>query len=443
MIGVKSADEAMKIIDDKGIKYIRLWFTDVLGVLKGMTITRSEIEHIFTHGQGFDGSSIEGFVRIEESDLMAHPDLSTFAVFPWPINDEKIASVFCDIKTPHGEPYVGDSRYVLRRMVDRLKAEGYTAYMGPEIEYFYFKNSSKPEPVEYGGYFEYSTVDETTRLRKGAVGALEDIGIPVECSHHEVAPSQHEIDLKYQDALRMADYAMMYRIIVKEQALAHGYYATFMPKPIFGVNGSGMHTHQSLFKDGRNAFYDASDKYRLSDIAKRYIAGILVHIKEFTLITNQWVNSYKRLVPGYEAPVYISWGRRNRSSLVRVPMYQLGRESSTRIEVRSTDPACNLSLAFAVMLAAGYEGIKKGYPLPEPVEENIFEMDSRQLKRKKIDTLPGSLMESLNFFKKSDLMRETLCDHIFETLISNKMVEWDNFRTAVTDYEIKSYLGTL
>ncbi|OGC94917.1 MAG: type I glutamate--ammonia ligase [candidate division Zixibacteria bacterium RBG_16_53_22] len=443
MIGVKSADEAMKIIDDKGIKYIRLWFTDVLGVLKGMTITRSEIEHIFTHGQGFDGSSIEGFVRIEESDLMAHPDLSTFAVFPWPINDEKIASVFCDIKTPHGEPYVGDSRYVLRRMVDRLKAEGYTAYMGPEIEYFYFKNSSKPEPVEYGGYFEYSTVDETTRLRKGAVGALEDIGIPVECSHHEVAPSQHEIDLKYQDALRMADYAMMYRIIVKEQALAHGYYATFMPKPIFGVNGSGMHTHQSLFKDGRNAFYDASDKYRLSDIAKRYIAGILVHIKEFTLITNQWVNSYKRLVPGYEAPVYISWGRRNRSSLVRVPMYQLGRESSTRIEVRSPDPACNPYLAFAVMLAAGYEGIKKGYPLPEPVEENIFEMDSRQLKRKKIDTLPGSLMESLNFFKKSDLMRETLCDHIFETLISNKMVEWDNFRTAVTDYEIKSYLGTL
>ena len=443
MIGVKSADEAMKIIDDKGIKYIRLWFTDVLGVLKGMTITRSEIEHIFTHGQGFDGSSIEGFVRIEESDLMAHPDLSTFAVFPWPINDEKIASVFCDIKTPHGEPYVGDSRYVLRRMVDRLKAEGYTAYMGPEIEYFYFKNSSKPEPVEYGGYFEYSTADETTRLRKGAVGALEDIGIPVECSHHEVAPSQHEIDLKYQDALRMADYAMMYRIIVKEQALAHGYYATFMPKPIFGVNGSGMHTHQSLFKDGRNAFYDASDKYRLSDIAKRYIAGILVHIKEFTLITNQWVNSYKRLVPGYEAPVYISWGRRNRSSLVRVPMYQLGRESSTRIEVRSPDPACNPYLAFAVMLAAGYEGIKKGYPLPEPVEENIFEMDSRQLKRKKIDTLPGSLMESLNFFKKSDLMRETLCDHIFETLISNKMVEWDNFRTAVTDYEIKSYLGTL
>jgi len=443
MIGVKNADEAMKIIDEKGIKYIRLWFTDVLGVLKGMTITRTEIEHVFTHGQGFDGSSIEGFVRIEESDLMAHPDLSTFTVFPWAINNERIASVFCDIKTPHGEPYMGDTRYVLRRIVDRLKAEGFTAYMGPEIEYFYFKSPNNPEFVDHGGYFDYSTVEETTHLRKAAVGALEDIGIPVECSHHEVAPSQHEIDLKYQDALRMADYAMMYRLIVKEQALSRGYYATFMPKPIFGVNGSGMHTHQSLFKDGHNAFYDPSDEYRLSDLARRYIAGILVHIKEFTLITNQWVNSYKRLVPGYEAPVYISWGRRNRSSLVRVPMYQLGRESSTRIEVRSPDPACNPYLAFAVMLAAGYEGIKKGYPLPEPVEENIFEMDSRQLKRRKIDTLPGSLMESLNFFRKSDLMRETLCDHIFETLINNKMVEWDNFRTAVTDYEIKSYLGTL
>jgi glutamine synthetase len=443
MIGVKNSDEAMKIIDEKGIRYIRLWFADVLGVLKGMTITRSEIKSVLDHGQGFDGSSIEGFVRIEESDLMAHPDLGTFAVFPWAINGERIASVFCDIKTPHGEPYMGDTRNVLRRMADRLKAEGFTAYMGPEIEYFYFKSPNAPDIIDNGGYFEYSTVEETTNLRKAAVGALEDIGIPVECSHHEVAPSQHEIDLKYQDALRMADYAMMYRLIVKEQALSRGYYASFMPKPIFGVNGSGMHTHQSLFKDGRNAFYDPSDEYRLSETAKRYIAGILFHIKDFCLITNQWVNSYKRLVPGYEAPVYISWGRRNRSSLVRVPMYQLGRESATRIEVRSPDPACNPYLAFAVMLAAGYDGIKKGYQLPEPVEENIFEMDSKQLKRRKIDTLPGSLMEALTLFKKSDLMRETLCDHIFETLISNKLVEWDNFRTAVTDFEIKNYLGTL
>ncbi len=395
MIGVKNADEALNLIDDKGIKYIRLWFTDVLGMLKGMTITRSEIEHVFKHGQGFDGSSIEGFVRIEESDLMAHPDLGTLAVFPWAINGEPIASVFCDIKTPHGEPYVGDTRNVLKIMVDKLKSEGYTAYMGPEIEYFYFKSSKAPETMDTGGYFDYSTVEETTNLRKAAVGALEEIGIPVECEHHEVAPSQHEIDLKYQDALRMADYAMMYRLVVKEQALSKGYYATFMPKPIYGVNGSGMHTHQSLFKGGKNAFFDPADEYRLSDLAKKYIAGILTHIKEICLVTNQWVNSYKRLVPGYEAPVYISWGRRNRSSLVRVPMYQLGRESATRIELRSPDPACNPYLAFAAMLAAGYQGIKKGYPLPEPIEENIFEMDQKQLRRRKIETLPGSLMEAL------------------------------------------------
>ena len=443
MIGVKSSDEALKIIDEKGIRYIRLWFADVLGMLRGMTITRSEIENVLDHGQGFDGSSIEGFVRIEESDLMAHPDLSTFAVFPWAINGEKIASVFCDIKTPHGEPYTGDTRYVLKRMVDKLKAEGYTPYMGPEIEYFYFKNSQATDVVDNGGYFDYSTVEETTNLRKAAVGALEDIGIAVECSHHEVAPSQHEIDLKYQDALKMADYALMYRLVVKEQALSRGYFASFMPKPIYGINGSGMHTHQSLFKEGRNAFYDASDQYRLSDTAKKYIAGILFHVKDFCLVTNQWVNSYKRLVPGFEAPCYISWGRRNRSSLVRVPMYQLGRESATRIELRSPDPACNPYLAFAVMLAAGYEGIKKGYQLPEPVEENIFEMDARQLKKHKIDILPGSLMEALGYFKKSELVHETLGDHIFTTLINNKQVEWDNFRLAVTDYEIKTYLPTL
>jgi glutamine synthetase len=443
MIGVKDNAEALKLIDEKGIKYIRLWFTDVLGTLKGMTITRSEIEHVLEYGQGFDGSSIEGFVRIEESDLMAHPDLSTFSIFPWAINNQKIASVFCDIKTPQGEPYIGDTRYVLKRMVEKLKAEGYTAYMGPEIEYFYFKNSQAAEPMDNGGYFDYSTSEETTHLRKAAVGALEDIGIPVECSHHEVAPGQHEIDLKYQDALRMADYAMMYRLVIKEQALTRGYYASFMPKPIFGVNGSGMHTHQSLFKNGHNAFFDANDQYRLSDLAKKYIAGILVHIKEICLITNQWVNSYKRLVPGYEAPVYISWGRRNRSSLLRVPMYQLGRESATRIEVRNPDPACNPYLAFAAMLAAGYDGIKKGYTLPEPVEENIFEMDTKALKRRKIDTLPGSLMEALNIFKKSELMKETLCDHIFEALINNKTVEWDNFRVAVTNYEIDNYLKVL
>ncbi len=443
MIGVADPDTALKLIDEKGIKYVRLWFTDVLGVLRGMTITRSEIEDVFINGQGFDGSSIEGFVRIEESDLMAHPDLSTLTIFPWMVNSEKIASVFCDIKTPHGEPYEGDPRYILRRMVERLAAEGFTAYMGPEIEFFYFKSSDAPEIMDRGGYFEFSTVEETTHLRKSAVGALEDIGIRVECSHHEVAPSQHEIDLKYQEALRMADFAMLYRLVVKEKALSRGYYATFMPKPIYGVNGSGMHTHQSLFKEGKNTFFDASDPYHLSDIAKKYIAGLLVHVKELCLVTNQWVNSYKRLVPDYEAPCYISWGQRNRSSLVRVPMYKLGREKATRVELRSPDPACNPYLAFAVMLAAGYEGIKKGYPLPEPVEENIYEMDARKLKRKRIDTLPASLLQALSEFKKSKLMKEVLGDHVFNALVSNKTLEWDRFRVAVTDFEIKNYLPVL
>ncbi|UCC80686.1 MAG: glutamine synthetase [Candidatus Zixiibacteriota bacterium] len=443
MIGVGGTEEALKLLDEKGVRYIRLWFTDVLGVLRGMTITRGEIEDVFSNGQGFDGSSIEGFVRIEESDLMAHPDLSTFTIFPWAINGERIASVFCDIKTPHGEPYEGDPRYVLRRAIERARAEGYTPYLGPEMEYFYFKNSKQPEIMDRGGYFEFSTVEETTNLRKGAVAALEMIGIPVECSHHEVAPSQHEIDLKYQEALRMADFAMLYRFVVKEKALSTGYYATFMPKPIFGVNGSGMHTHQSLFRGDQNAFHDPKEKYHISELGRNYIAGILTHVVELCLVTNQWVNSYKRLVPGYEAPCYISWGRRNRSSLVRVPMYQLGKEKATRVELRSPDPACNPYLAFASMLSAGLEGIKNKYPLPEPVEENIFEMDERQRRRKRIKTLPSSLFEALQEFKKSTLMKEILGEHIFTTLIKNKTVEWQRFSTAVTDYEINNYLPTL
>jgi len=443
MIGVPNKEAALKLIDDEKIKYVRLWFTDVLGVLKGMTITRSEIEGVLESGQGFDGSSIEGFVRIEESDLMAHPDLSTFTIFPWAVNDERIASVFCDIRTPHGEPYEGDPRYILKRVVEKLSADGFTPYMGPEMEYFYFKSPSSPQIMDNGGYFEFSTVEETTHMRKAAVGALEDLGIKVECSHHEVAPSQHEIDLRYADALTMADYAMLYRLVVKEKALAKGYYATFMPKPIYGVNGSGMHVHQSLFRGKSNAFFDSTAPYHLSEIAGKYIAGLLVHVREFCLITNQWVNSYKRLVPGYEAPCYISWGQRNRSSLVRVPGYRLGKEYATRIELRSPDPACNPYLAFAVMLAAGYEGVKKGYPLPDPIEENIFEMDDRKLKRRKIGTLPSSLAEAIEEFRKSSLMKEVLGDHVFSTLLQNKALEWDRFKSAVTDFEINTYLAVL
>lgn len=439
----KTKDEILKLIKDKKIKYIRLWFTDILGCLKGMSITHSEIEAVLNHGQGFDGSSIEGFVRIEESDLMAIPDLDTFTIIPWKINDEKIATIFCDIQTPDGKPYEGDSRYILRRVVDRIAKDGYTAYLGPEMEYFYFKDSSAPQIMDHGGYFDYSTVDEPTRIRKRTTSALDSIGVQVECSHHEVAPSQHEIDLKYQEALKMADSAMIYRLVVKEIAAAEGLYATFMPKPLFGINGSGMHVHQSLFKDGKNAFFEKNEQYNLSVKAKCYAAGLLKHVKEFCLVTNQWVNSYKRLVPDYEAPVYLSWGQRNRSSLIRVPMYRVGREESTRIELRSPDPACNPYLAFAVMLAAGYEGIKNNYPLCEPIEENIFNMSREERKKLNIRTLPNSLENARKEFEKSELMKEVLGKHIFEKLIDNKKIEWKRYRTAVTQFEIDNYLPIL
>ncbi|MCP4580283.1 MAG: glutamine synthetase [candidate division Zixibacteria bacterium] len=439
----RTKDDIIKLMDENQIKYIRLWFTDILGCLKGMSITRSEIEAVLDHGQGFDGSSIEGFVRIEESDLMAIPDLDTFKIIPWSINDEKIACIFCDIQTPDGNPYEGDSRYILKRVLKRLTDDGFTAYMGPEMEYFYFKDSSAPEIIDKGGYFDYAAVDAPTKMRKKTIKALEAVGIPVECSHHEVAPSQHEIDLKYQEALKMADFAMLYRLVVKEIAATENYYATFMPKPIFGANGSGMHIHQSLFKDDRNAFFNPNDQYNLSDMAKSYVAGLLKHIKEFCLVTNQWVNSYKRLVPGYEAPAYISWGQRNRSSLVRIPMYRVGREEATRVELRSPDPACNPYLAFAVMLASGYEGVKNNYDLADPIEENIFHMDSQTLKGKKVDILPNSLENAVKEFEKSKFMREILGDHVFFKLIENKKVEWDRYRMAVTQFEIENYLPLL
>ncbi|MCD6161355.1 MAG: type I glutamate--ammonia ligase [candidate division Zixibacteria bacterium] len=439
----KTKEEILKLIHDKKIKYIRLWFTDILGCLKGMSITHSEIETVLNHGQGFDGSSIEGFARIEESDLMAIPDLDTFTIIPWEINGEKIATLFCDIQTPNGKPYEGDSRYILRKVVDRLAKDGYTAYLGPEMEYFYFKDSKAPQIMDHGGYFDYATVDEPTRIRKKTTSALDSIGVQVECSHHEVAPSQHEIDLKYQEAFKMADYAMIYRLVVKEIAASEGLYATFMPKPVFGINGSGMHVHQSLFKGGKNAFFDKNEQYNLSAAAKCYVAGLLKHVKEFCLVTNQWVNSYKRLVPDYEAPVYLSWGQRNRSSLIRVPMYRVGREKSIRIELRSPDPACNPYLAFAVMLAAGYDGVKNNYSLCEPIEENIFHMSKEERKKLNIKTLPNSLENARKEFEKSKLMREVLGDHLFEKLIDNKKIEWSRYHTAVTKYEIDNYLPIL
>jgi glutamine synthetase len=344
---------------------------------------------------------------------------------------------------PGGEPFEGDPRYVLKQNLKRAADLGYTFYVGPELEYFYFRDSKGTEPLDAGGYFDMIPLDVATDLRQETVILLEAVGIGVEYSHHEVAFSQHEIDMRYTDALTMADSVMTYRLVVKEVALQHGVYATFMPKPVLGINGSGMHVHQSLFRDDANAFFDKNDKYHLSKEAKWYIAGLLKHAPEITAVNNQWVNSYKRLVPGYEAPVYISWARRNRADLVRVPEYKPGKEKSTRVELRSPDPACNPYLAFSVMLAAGLEGIEQRYELPEPVEENVYEMSEQRRKERAIGTLPGSLWEAIQLVEKSELVRRTLGEHVFNAFIKNKKIEWDNYSIQVTDYELKKYLPIL
>ena len=441
----KDKEWVLKTVKDQRVKFIRFWFTDVLGFLKSFAIVAEELEVALEEGMGFDGSSIEGFARIHESDMIAMPDPETFAVLPWrPQGEAGVARMFCDILQPDGTPYPGDPRYALKRNLKKAADLGYTFYVGPELEYFYFKNSdSPPITLDAGGYFDLTPLDVASDLRRETVLALEEMGIKVEYSHHEVAPSQHEIDLRYTDGLAMADSAMTYRLVVKEIAMKHGVYATFMPKPLFAQNGSGMHVHQSLFKGDRNAFFDPNDECHLSEVGKSYIAGTLIHAREITSVVAQWVNSYKRLVPGYEAPVYVSWARRNRSALVRVPMYKPGKEKATRVELRCPDPACNPYLAFAVMLAAGLKGIEKGYELPDPVEEDIFEMSGAEREKAGIAVLPGSLAEAIAETEKSELVREALGDHIFNKFIDNKKIEWDRYRIHVSQYELDQYLPIL
>jgi glutamine synthetase len=436
-------EEVLRVVAELEIPVIRLWFTDILGQLRGFAITPRELSEAMHSGLGFDGSSVEGFARIHESDLMAFPDPETFKILPDEVEGSKAAIMFCDLKTPEGEPYEGDTRYVLRRNLEKIAKEGYSFYVGPELEYFYLKDDCSAQVLDEVGYFDASITGSGSILRKKTMQALENIGIPVEYAHHEVAPSQHEIDLRYDKALAMADKVIIYRFLVKEIARQNNFYATFMPKPIFGINGSGMHVHQSIFKGERNLFFAAEGDYHLSDFARSYIAGILTHIREMTVILNQWVNSYKRLVPGFEAPVYISWGQKNRSALVRVPRYRIGKEKSTRIELRSPDPACNPYLVFSAMLAAGMKGVKEKYPLPPPVEENIYEMTPLDRRDKKIETLPGDLWEALLELEKSQLMRETLGDHVFNKFIVNKQIEWENYRGIVSHYELKKFLPIL
>jgi glutamine synthetase len=439
----RTEQDVLSVVKDTEVSFIQFWFTDVLGMLKSFAVTPSELEEGLTEGMGFDGSSIAGFARIEESDMIAKPDPTTFQFLPWRPGDKPVARMFCDILQPDGTPYEGDPRYVLKRMLKKAAGKGYTFYVGPELEYFYFKSNEAPEVIDKGGYFDTRPLDMGSDLRRETIFALHDMGIQIEYSHHEVAPSQHEIDMRYDEGMKMADKTMTLRIVVKEIARQQGFYATFMPKPIFGENGSGMHTHQSLFKGENNAFFDANDRNNLSAIGKYYIAGIMRHAREVTAITNQWINSYKRLVPGYEAPVYVSWAQRNRSAMVRVPMYKPGKEKATRIEFRSPDPACNPYLAFAVMLAAGLKGIEEHYLPPDPVEEDIYEMDEAARQRAGIDSLPGNLFEAIQEVEKSELVRETLGDHIFNKFIANKKIEWDCYRTHVSQYEIDKYLPTM
>jgi glutamine synthetase len=439
----QSPEDVLRLVRDKNISFIQFWFTDILGLLKSFAVTPSELEEGMIEGMGFDGSSIEGFARIEESDMIAKPDPTTFQLVPWRQGERPVARLFCDILQPDGTPYPGDTRFAFKRLLARAKEKGYTLYVGPELEYFYFADNGEPRFLDTGGYFDSRPIDLGGDLRRETIFALQSMDIRVEYSHHEVAPSQHEIDLRYAEGLKMADMTMTYRIVVKEIARSRGVYATFMPKPVFGINGSGMHTHQSLFLGAKNAFFNPADPFHLSEIAKSYIAGLMRHAREMTAINNQWVNSYKRLVPGYEAPVYVSWARRNRSTMIRVPMYKPGKEQATRVEFRSPDPACNPYLSFAVQLAAGLAGIEGKYPIPDPIEEDIYEMNQKERESRGIQSLPGNLYEALQEVKKSTLVREALGDHIFEKFIANKEIEWDRYRTHVSRYELEKYLPIL
>src|SRR5271169_1967724 len=437
-------DDIKAFVAEHEIRFIRFWFTDILGQLKSFSINVAELDDAFEAGMGFDGSSITGFNAIEESDMIAMPDASTFSLLPWRPTDTGVARMFCDIVTPERNPYEGDPRHVLRRALQRAEQMGFDHYfVGPELEYYYFKDSRSTEVLDEGGYFDLTTLDAGSDLRRETVLALEQLGIHTEYTHHEVGPSQHEIDMRYAPAMKMADDCMTYRITVKEYAMKYGWHATFMPKPLFGENGSGMHTHQSLFSGLSNAFYDENDQYFLSDIGKAFIAGQLKHAREICAIFAQWVNSYKRLVPGFEAPVYVAWSRRNRSALVRVPLYHPGKEKATRMELRCPDPACNPYLTFAALLQAGLEGIERGYELPEPMEKNLYHLSGEERRRLGVEQLPESLGEAIEITAQSELVLRTLGEHMFNRYIEIKRQEAEDYRVQVTQWELDRYLSIL
>ena len=435
--------EKREIIDKvkrEKVEFIDLMFFDLSGRLKSVTISPRELADCLDNGKWFDGSSIEGFTRIHESDMMLIPDPSTYILLPWPRDEKNAARMICDVHDPDKNPFVGDPRYILKRVQEKAKKKGYLYYVGPEIEFFLFRSKENITYHDTAGYFDFSPRDLATDIRAVMTSTLEKLGINVEMSHHECAPSQHEIDIEYSDALKSADNIMVLKQAIKTVASSRGLHATFMPKPIFGVNGSGMHTHQSLLgKDGELLFYDKEDEYKLSRLAYYFMGGQLEHIREMVAILCPTVNSYKRLVRGYEAPVYICWAQRNRSALIRVPRYSKGREKSTRLELRCPDPSCNPYLAFAVMLAAGLEGINKKIEPPNPVEEDVYGFDNGKLAKFYIKTLPVDLGEAIEEFEKSKFMKETLGEHVFNKYINIKKTEWDEYQKSVTDWELNRY----
>lgn len=440
-------DFVLKTIKGRDVHFVRFWFTDVLGTMKSFAVIPSELDNAFTDGMGFDGSCVEGFCRTQESDMLAFPDASTFQVLPWRPEHNAVARMFCNIRTPAGEPFEGDPRHVLARTVEKARNMGYVFNVGPELEFYYFKDADGAEPLDRGGYFDLTSLDYASDLRRDTVLTLEKMGIPVEYSHHENGPSQHEIDLRFTDALSMADAVMTYKLVVKEIAMKHGVYASFMPKPLADEPGSGMHVHQSLFDlDGNNAFFDPKDPqgHNLSKVAKQYLAGILKYAPEFCAVTNQYVNSYKRLISGGEAPTYLSWASHNRSALVRIPSYRPDREDACRIELRSPDPAANPYLAFAVMLAAGLKGIEDELELESPIEtQDLFACSRQELRLQGVETLPESLGEAVELFAGSELMRETLGEHIHGYLVEAKRIEWNDYQGFVSQWEHDRYLAVL
>jgi glutamine synthetase len=433
-------------VEERGVRLVRLWFTDVLGNLKSFAISPAELENALEDGMTFDGSSIDGFSRVQESDVLAIPDPNTFEVLPWGDTKSAEARVFCDIYNLDGTPFEGDPRQVLRRNLEAARAMGLTFFVAPDMEFFYFappQRGQAPEPLDEAGFFDLTASDIAGSMRKQTIRTLEAMGIPVEYSFHEDAPSQHEIDLRHNDGLSMADSIMTFRLVVKEVAASQGVHASFMPKPLEGVQGSGMHVHLSLFNGEENAFYSPDDAYNLSPIAKQFMAGLLRHAAEITAVTNQTVNSYKRLVPGFEAPVHISWARNNRSGLIRVPIPKKGNPMATRIEYRSPDPACNPYLAFSVILAAGLRGIREGYKLPVEADANLFQLDDAQLASLSIDQIPASLGDALKVMESSSLVAEALGDHIFKWFLRNKRNEWRAYKAHVSSFEHDRYLRSL